>query len=126
MKTKPGVMLYFENLLFMDRLSESQRGRMFSAIIEYARDGETPMFCDPMLEMAWDFVQPGLDRDEARYQAICEKNRRNAEKRWKLNATACDRMPNTTSNTTSTQIHLQHQQHRMPENEIEREMLQKP
>lgn len=117
MKKKPGVMLYFDRLTFLDRLDDSQRGRLFTAIINYARDGEVPQIEDLALGMAWDILRPVLDLDAERYEAVCEKNRQNALRRWQ-SADACECMPNT--NTDPNQIQTQFQIQNETENKTKK------
>lgn len=105
MKKKPGVMLYFDRLTFLDRLDLTQRGALLTAIIDYARDGEVPEINDPMLGMAWDMLRPVLDLDAERYEAVCEKRRQAASRRWSDgDAIASKCMPNTNPNQTQNQI----------------------
>ena len=59
-------MLYFEIRPALQRLDNTEKGRLFDAILDYAADGITPEF-DGMLGMAWDFIRPNLDRDAKRY-----------------------------------------------------------
>lgn len=110
MKKKPGVMLYFDRMTFLDRLDDAQCGRLLRAIIGYARDGETPQISDPMLGMAWDMLRPVIDLDSERYEAKCEQNRRNILKRW--DTTESNRIPmipNTNTNQNQTQTESQTQ-----------------
>ena len=65
MKEKPGVMLYFDRLPYLNRMDDMQRGRLFLWIMEYAQYGVVPEIEDPMLGMAWDVV-----------------NAKSARKRW--------------------------------------------
>ena len=103
-KQMPGVMLYFDRLSFLDRLDDAQTGRLFRAVIRYARDGEAPVIEDTMLGMAWDVLQPMLDYDAQRYAEVSEKRRLNALRRWEkaqANANASVCMPNTETTTTT-------------------------
>ena len=74
-KERPGVMLYFELEAPMKFLNDSQRGRMLTAILEYAHYGVFPEFGDPLLDMAWSFVKSDLDRDGERYRETVHKKR---------------------------------------------------
>ena len=105
MKKKPGVMLYFDRLTFLDRLNLTQRGELITAIIGYARDGTVPEIIDPLLGVAWDVLRPVLDLDAERYEAVCEKRRQAASRRWSdCDAIASKCMPNTNPNQTQNQI----------------------
>ena len=113
MKEKPGVMLYFDRLPYLNRMTREQRGDLFLWIMEYAQYGVVPEVEDPMLGMAWDVVKPAIDLDTERYAAKCEKNRENIQKRWNKdsNTTVSSRIPNTKpkTNQTQKQTHTQKQ-----------------
>ena len=111
MKEKPGVMLYFDRLPYLNRMTREQRGDLFLWIREYAQYGVVPEVEDPMLGMAWDVVKPAIDLDTERYAAKCEKNRENIQKRWNKtsNTTVSNRIPNTKTNQTQKQTHTQKQ-----------------
>ena len=97
-KPMPGVMLYFDRLSFLDRLDDAQTGRLFRALIRYARDGEEPIIEDVMFGVVWDILQPMLDYDAQRYAEVSEKRRLSALRRWEkaqANANASVCMPNT-------------------------------
>lgn len=66
MMGKPGVMLYFDIRPCLKRLSAEEKGLLFEAILEYGANGTEPGF-DGMLGIAWDFIQPVIDRDSDRY-----------------------------------------------------------
>ena len=79
MKQKPGVMIYFSQVPFLQRMSAEQRGDLFLYIIEYAQHGVVPEIEDPLLGMAWDVMRPAIDLDTERYEARCERNRQNGQ-----------------------------------------------
>ena len=107
MKKRPGVMLYFDRLTFLDRLSDEQAGRLFRCILAYAENGVVPEIEDLALGMAWDVIRPVLDYDRERYEAICEKRRQSVQKRWNTNVSSCIPNTNTDPNQTQTQIQTQ-------------------
>ena len=76
------------------KLSMEQRGFLFTAILAYECGEELPEL-DDMTATAFEFIKDDLDANRQRYEAVCEKNRENANKRWqdrkKSDATACDR-----------------------------------
>ena len=101
-KPMPGVMLYFDRLSFLDRLDDAQTGRLFRAVIRYARDGEEPEIDDVMFGGAWDVLRPMVDYDVQRYAEVSEKRRLSALRRWEkaqANANASVCMPNTETTT---------------------------
>ena len=59
---KPGVMFYFDVRPCIKRLDAAEKGRLFEAILDYGEFGVVPEL-DGALGVAWDFIQPKLDRD---------------------------------------------------------------
>ena len=73
MAERSGVLVYFEIEPALQLLNNEQRGMLFTAILDYAHYGSIPTFNTPLLEMAWSFVQPSIDRDGERYAKICKQ-----------------------------------------------------
>lgn len=69
---KPGVMFYFDVRPCIKRLSLEEKGRLFEAILDYAEFGAVPDV-DGTLGVAWDFIQPKIDRDGERYDKQIEQ-----------------------------------------------------
>lgn len=69
---KPGVMFYFDIRPCIKRLDINEKGRLFEAILDYAEFGVVPDL-DGSLGIAWDFIQPKLDRDAGRYDRQVEQ-----------------------------------------------------
>lgn len=69
---KPGVMFYFDVRPCIKRLDINEKGRLFEAILDYAEFGIVPDL-DGALGVAWDFIQPKLDRDADRYDKQLEQ-----------------------------------------------------
>lgn len=70
-KERPGFVLYFDLYPALQLLSDSQRGRMLSAMFEYGTSGLYPDFdynTEPQLCMAWAMIQPRLDNDSEKYE----------------------------------------------------------
>ena len=111
MKQKPGVMIYFSQVPFLQRMSAEQRGDLFLYIIEYAQHGVVPEIEDPLLGMAWDVMRPAIDLDTERYEARCERNRQNIQKRWEKekDAIASNRMPISIPKQNQLQLQSQSQ-----------------
>lgn len=65
-KKQPGTMLYFDIRPCLKRLSTQEKGELFEAILDYGEFGVVPEL-DGALGVAWDFIQPRLDRDRERY-----------------------------------------------------------
>ena len=64
---KPGVMFYFDVRPCIRRLSLVDKGQLFEAILDYAENGVEPEL-DGVLGVAWDFIQPRIDRDSEQYE----------------------------------------------------------
>lgn len=69
---KPGVMFYFDVRPCIRRLDAAEKGRLFEAILDYGEFGIVPDL-DGALGVAWDFIQPKLDRDNGRYDRQVEQ-----------------------------------------------------
>ena len=69
---KPGVMFYFDVRPCIKRLSINEKGRLFEAILDYGEFGIVPEL-EGALGVAWDFIQPKLDRDAGRYDKQVEQ-----------------------------------------------------
>lgn len=63
---RPGIMLYFDILGPIRLLPDADKGRLLVAMLEYGKDGIVPQF-DETLALAWEFVKPKIDKDEAEY-----------------------------------------------------------
>ena len=81
MNKQPGVMLYFDLLPSLERFTLEEQGLLFRAILEYGKLGLTPHF-HGALAVAWDFIQPRLDRDRARYEEKVQQCRDAIQRRW--------------------------------------------
>lgn len=80
-KKRPGVMFYFEMRPCLKRLSMQEKGLLFEMMLDYAEFGECPE-PEGVLGVAWDFIQPRIDRDGERYEEIRQARRLAAQKRW--------------------------------------------
>ena len=68
-KKQPGVMLYFDIRPCLKRMTREEQGDLFVSILDYAQYGVVPEL-DGILGVAWDFIQPRLDRDREKYGQI--------------------------------------------------------
>lgn len=81
--SRPGTMLYFDTRPCLKRLTNEQKGQLFEAILDYAEFSVVPDFGDDVgLAIAWDFIQPKIDRDNERYEQISKRRAEAAAKRW--------------------------------------------
>lgn len=69
---RPGIMLYFDLLRPIKKLSDEDKGKLLVAMLEYGQDGVVPEF-EGALDMAWEFVKPKLDKDAETYELSCEQ-----------------------------------------------------
>lgn len=63
---RPGIMLYFDILEPIRVLPDADKGRLLVAMLEYGQSGTVPEFTG-MLELAWGFVKPKIDKDSDEY-----------------------------------------------------------
>ena len=81
MKKKPGVMVYFELRGMLKLLSDSEKGKLFEAILEYGETGCVGELTDT-LRVAWPLTQMRLDMDNTRYEFVTYKRNYAAYTRW--------------------------------------------
>jgi len=104
-KSQPqGFCLYGELEDVLSTLSDNAAGRLFKMLFAYFNRGEKPEFPSTRsaLATAWVIAAHMVDNSLRSYDGICERNRKNANKRWHPEdaeetenangATACDRM----------------------------------
>lgn len=68
-------MFYFDIRPALKFLDNEQLGQLFTAILEYGECGVLPEFTDPLLNMAWSFVLPRIDRDAEAYDDKVEQKK---------------------------------------------------
>ena len=66
MNEKPDVMLYFDLLPLLDRLSNEDKGVLLHAILYYGKYGELINLTDKVM-LIWPLIQMRLDTDGKRY-----------------------------------------------------------
>ncbi len=64
---RPGIMVYFDMMGPLNKLPDADKGRLFWAMLEYGKSGIVPEFDGLALALAWEFVKPKIDKDEAEY-----------------------------------------------------------
>ena len=72
MGEKQSFVLYYDIREPLSLLNDSERGRLFSAILNYAEYGELPDF-DGAAQMAFAFIRKALDRDAEKWESKREK-----------------------------------------------------
>lgn len=92
--------LYTSDYQLIEGLTDEQLGQLIRALFTYARDGEV-INLEPVVRMAFAFIKDKIDRNQAKYQKKCERNRENIRKRWNKSNTndtkENERIPNDTS-----------------------------
>ena len=76
---------YHSYLESMEPLSDAERGRLFTALLEYSRTGIAPELRGGE-RYTFAALRGNIDRDAAKYNAKCAKNKESAGKRWDANA----------------------------------------
>lgn len=80
---------YHSYLESMEPLSDAERGRLFTALLEYSRTGIAPELRGGE-RYTFAALKGNIDRDAAKYIAKCAKNKESAGKRWDANG--CERI----------------------------------
>lgn len=92
--------LYTSDYQLIEGLTDEQLGQLTRALFTYARDGEV-INLEPVVRMAFVFIKDKIDRNQAKYQKKCERNRENIRKRWNKSNTndtkENERIPNNTN-----------------------------
>ena len=78
--------LYASDYQLIEGLTDEQLGQLTRALFIYARDGEV-INLEPVVRMAFVFIKDKIDRNQAKYQKKCERNRENIRKRWNISNT---------------------------------------
>lgn len=71
---KNSFVLYTDYRQHIDLLSVEEKAQLLDAIFKYA-DGENDIELDGMAGMAFSFIRAQMDRDNEKYERICEKRR---------------------------------------------------
>lgn len=78
---KNSFILYDSFKDVFDELNDEQAGRLIKAIFEYKVTGSEPEL-DGLLKMAFIPIRQAINRDIAKYEATCKRNRESIKKRW--------------------------------------------
>lgn len=94
-KGPKGVTILFSLSEAINALNDSDRGKLLSAILDYAEHGTNPKF-NGELKIVFACVKPTIDNNISAYESRCQRNSQNAKKRWNINenqenAVECDR-----------------------------------
>ena len=94
-ENKKGFVLYADQKLIFDDLTNEEAGTLIKHIFSYVND-ENPVLTDRLIDMAFKPIKLQLKRDLVKYETVRERNSVNARKRW--DATASSGIPNDTKN----------------------------
>lgn len=83
---KNSIILYGDYADIVGRLPIMERGRLLTALLDFARFEGTempkPTFRNAMTEIVYTVIMGQLLRDRERYDEVCALNRAKAQKRW--------------------------------------------
>ena len=77
---KDSIILYTNYLEKFSKLSAEQFGELIRAILEYQVTGEAPELEDILVALSFDTVRPDIDRNNEKYDQMCQRNRENGRK----------------------------------------------
>lgn len=106
-KEQKGFVIYGDVQAVVDELNDEQAGKLFRAMLTYFATGKAPKF-DGILKYVWIPIKQQMDRDKEKYEAKCEKNRKNIKEYWErtkeneriqTNTNATNTKTNTDTNT---------------------------
>ena len=79
------------------KLSDAEFGRLFRGLFYFSETGEQPTNLNGREELLFDVFAQQIQRDVKKYEATCEKNRRNVSKRYATKPTTVnERIPQST------------------------------
>ena len=81
MKKKPGVMVYFDLRKMLKLLPDTEKGKLFEAILEYGETGKVGELTET-LQIVWPLIQRRLDVDSLQYDKKVIKKKYAAYVRW--------------------------------------------
>lgn len=79
-KSRPGMLIYFDDLYALDRFSNAQVGELVRSMADYSTTGELHDFEDPMVEVVFSMLRHKLDRDRENYENISKRRATAARK----------------------------------------------
>ena len=71
------VYLYLDYLELFESFSLEERGRLITAMLQYAAHGVSPEFNGPE-RYIWPTLRGHIDRDREKYEKTCRQNAENA------------------------------------------------
>ena len=80
-KDRKGFLVYGDIQEVVKRLSDEEAGQLLKGMLGYFVDGKDPKFSG-VLEFVFIPIKQQMDRDKEKYDAKCEKNRKNIKEYW--------------------------------------------
>lgn len=82
-KKKNNFILYHEMYESIEEVSDEIAGKVMKAVFIYSRDKKKPDFEKGTVEsILFKQIKNSIDINNVKYEETCERNRKNAEKRW--------------------------------------------
>ena len=100
-KEKKGFIVYDDTQEVVSRLSDEEAGQLFKGMLGYSVDGKAPKF-KGVLEFIFIPIKQQMDRDAEKYEAKCEKNRKNIKRYWEKVKSDTNEYERIRSNTMAT------------------------
>lgn len=99
--SKKSFILFNDQIEVFDSLSDDDAGKLIKSIYKYANTGKTDTLSG-LLKIVFIQFKNGIDRNDEKYEKVCERNKMNIEKRWNnKNTTGISGIPLDTKNTDS-------------------------
>ena len=70
-----GMVLYASYVEKFRSLTDEQFGRLIRFVMQYQIDGIVPEIDDLVVSLSFDFIKTDLDKNNKRYEEICEQRR---------------------------------------------------
>ena len=86
MATMPGIIMYSSEYGGMrDILSQSQKGDLLDALMDFGQTGLLYTGDDQLVKLAFGLLSTTIRREQEKYRIACERNAERARKRWEKN-----------------------------------------
>lgn len=82
MKLKKSFTLYHDYWNLITLLTDDELGKLLRAIFVYERERIIPQNLDDKIQLSFFMIKETLDRDRAKYESVCNRNKENARIRW--------------------------------------------
>ncbi|MBE6776237.1 MAG: hypothetical protein E7543_08630 [Ruminococcaceae bacterium] len=79
---KKALLLHYDLFDTFSLLSDEELGRLIRAVFEYDMSGDMPDFEDRLLMACFMRIAECLDRNNIRYEQVCQKKAESARRRW--------------------------------------------